>query len=350
MARLSYSGVAKTRLALTFSIMGALALSACGSDGDSSSGSEKSVINYALTTTNINPYELPGHQAGFGELSDGSEVKEQAYSSSNVATQLLAAGKVDIIEASVLGILPAVAAGVPMKVFCPYVSMAPNVLVGIGDVDSIDDLNKPATRVAIESPGGPTALATDLVLMNKDAGFTTEDMPNKVILESRSVRFAALMAGDADAAIVDYQSLLDLRGQYGDDVHVISELAVDAADGIYVAFIAQTDWLEEHRDQAVAFCAAVMNSMVELENDYDQFVAKTRELLESDISDEVFKNQWDAVRAGHLWPYDRGISEESYEKVDQISQLSGLTEASVPYDTVVDESIYEDAKELVTGG
>jgi ABC-type nitrate/sulfonate/bicarbonate transport system substrate-binding protein len=276
-------------------------------------------------------------------------VDTEAYSSSNVAIQLLAAGKLDIIEGSVLGVLPAIANGVPIKAFCPYVSMAPNVMVGIGDVTSVDDLKDPKTRVAIESPGGPTVFATDLVLLNKNAGFTTADIPNQKILESHSLRYAALAAGDADTAIVDQQELRDLQDQLGaDQVHIISNLAEDASDGIYVAFMAKTDWLNSHHDQAVAFCAAVMDAMVRLEDDYDGFVSTTQQLLESDISDDVFKAQWDAVRAGHLWPYDRGITEESYAKVDQISQSEGLTDASVPYADVIDSSIYEEAKEQMT--
>lgn len=327
-------------------------MSACGQDSDS--GSDATMTVDYVFTSSLNPSEInrvaPLVYGGEYEL-DITEASSKELNSSQTATQVLLSGATDVAAGSFIALMQAVEQGNEMRAFCPFKSGFSAVIVGIGEADDLADLTDPATRVAIEGPGGPTNFFFDLVLRARGLDFRTADLPSTEILSDVSLRFAALLNDDADVGLIAISQIPELEAALGaDQVHVLSEVMADAgSDSISLAFFAEADWLAENSAAAAAFCASILRGNREIASSYDLFVELVEEHVEGRIPEEAMRAEWDGVREHEIWAYNDGLERERVEGIVEVAADSGILDAPLDYEDLVDRGPLDAALELVGG-
>jgi ABC-type nitrate/sulfonate/bicarbonate transport system substrate-binding protein len=341
-----------------------LAVAACGgsdnegtaSTGGGDAGATKSIESLKIAfTSSIDPNEVPGYR---GTVINGKEFgldqnldDLKTYDSSNTALQVMLSGKLDIVGGAFLNFLQARAQQPDLRAFCPMKSGFPGSLVGIGDVDSIEKLADPSTKVVLESPGGPNNFFMDLIYQAKGQDFRTTTLKNTVILDDNPQRFAALLKEQADVAIVTAAQVKQLKEGLGaDKVHVLSDIMADIGDdAIYLAHFASKDWLDKNLEAATAMCASVLKSNRDMAQDFEMFKANVAEYVEAEVPEADLKLEWDATRKYQLWPYNHGLTRSAVERVVAMAVETGLIDEAIPYEEIVDERPIIGANKLLGG-
>src|SRR5690606_11701350 len=197
----------------------ALLVSACGGNGDepdatpTSSGSQTSTApesidppQIAFTTsffpatylnTRFGPIEY-GPELGM----DYSEDDYTIFDGHATAMQALLSGSADIIGGSFISNVLLREQGQDLQLFCPFNNGDTLVLVGRNGINSAEQLFDPATRVAIDSPGGAGSLVFNALLEHLGSDQLVDDLPNTTILESSSLRATALSSDQVDASVI----------------------------------------------------------------------------------------------------------------------------------------------------
>lgn len=363
----------RTRRLLPILLVGQLLLAACGggstseessagasdnelagTPGTSDAATDVSDIRVAHSTGSVQPHRINGYAAPIDFGSDfGIELQEsnvELFDSHATALQVLLSGKLDILGSSLVSALQVREKGQDIKVFCPYTNGIPLEIVGTGDVTSLEDLKDPGVRVAVESPGGPTNFAMDLVFAAKDLDMTVNQLGNTVILEDSPLRLGALASGDADVAVLVKHQLPSLEEQLGEEnVHVLSDVVRDTENkAVILVFTAKADWLENNMDTATAFCASVLNANRQLAQDFDLFAAEAEKYMDPAPDEEVLRPTWELLGTAELFPFN-GLTEEALTFSQDVLVDTGLLEEALPYDEIVDQRPMEGALELLGG-
>jgi ABC-type nitrate/sulfonate/bicarbonate transport system substrate-binding protein len=335
-------------------------LAACSNgasaDVEEGEGAEAQVDSVRVAyTSSVDPGEVAFYAAAtefgeeFGLAQEADDL--QVFESHGTAAQVVLSGGADVIAGSFLSDLQIIASGEPLKVFCPASSGFDSRLVGVGDVDDLAMVADPETRLAIEGPGGPVNFFTDLVLRARGVDINTTEMTNVSIIEDSPLRVAALANGDVDVALINAFQVPQLEEQVGaENVHILSNVMEDVGGGgIFLAFAASEDYLNENLEEATAFCASVLQSNRTLASDFEKYVALSNEYIEPDVEEELLRETWNSVVDATLWPYNNGLTEEGVEGVIDVAMETGLLEERLDYADIVDSRPIEGALELLGG-
>ena len=339
----------------------AMMLTACSNGGpgeadpsEGDSGSEIDSVRVAYTSS-VDPGEVAFYAAAleFGSEFGLSQEEDdlQVFDSHGTATQVALSGGADVVAGSFLSSLQVIAEGEPLRAFCPASSGFDSRLVGVGDVDDLQMVTDPETRLAIEGPGGPVNFFTDLVLRARGVDINTTEMTNVSIIEDSPLRVAALANGDVDVALINAFQVPQLEEQIGaENVHILSNVMEDVGGGgIFLAFAASEDYLDNNLDEAIAFCASVLQSNRALAGDFDRYKELSDKYIEPDVEEELLRETWESVVDATLWPYNNGLTEEGVQQVIDIAMETGLLDTELAYEDVVDTRVIEGALELVGG-
>ena len=325
-----------------------------GTDAEPGAAEDVGTLRVAHTSS-LDPGEVAGYTAPLEFGADyGLTLEEsdlQVFDSHATAVQVLLSGGVDIVGGSFLSDLQVIATGEPLKAFCPYSSGFDSRIVGVGDVDQLEEVTDPETTLAIESAGGPVNFFMDLVFRARGIDINTTQLENVSIIEDSPLRVAALANGDVDVALINAFQLPQLQEQLGEEnVHVLSNVMEDVGGGgIFLAFAATEDYLENNLEQATAFCASVLRANRELSSDFDLYVEMSNEYMEPDVDEETLRSTWESVVDANLWPYNNGLTQEGVELVLDVAMDTGLIEEELTYDQIVDERPIQGALELLGG-
>ncbi|HEX6026908.1 MAG TPA: hypothetical protein VFZ00_33230 [Solirubrobacter sp.] len=355
------SGRRRGRIALVLALVlsaGAV-VAACGSDdeeGGSGSASSGAAKLRVIHSSSLDPGEIAGYVAPIEYADEVGLTKLEAsdlktLDSHATAMQVLLSGKADIVGGSFVSDLQVIEQGVPIKAFCPFSSGFAAVIVGRDEVDSLDYLAQHKdTPVAIESAGGPVNFFFDLVLQARNIPLTTQDFTNGKIIEDSPERVSALANGDVKATLINFFQLPPLQEELGDKVHVLSDVMGDLGKGgIFLAFAAKTDWLEQHQDEAAKFCASVLKADKALTESFDTFKAAADKYITPKVDDETLKTNWDAISKYELFPFENTLTQEAVDLVQKTAVETNILKAPIPYDQVVDAAVIEKAVSLAQG-
>ncbi len=269
------------------------------------------------------------------------------------AAQLLLSGKADVLAGSFGANLTLIEAGQDLKIFCPAQSSTAEMIVGIGDVDSIDQLKDENVTLAVDSPGGGADFQLNALLVVSDAGFLVADVPSKVILEDGGQRVSALQNGEAQISIVDPSELLILQEALGEDkVNVISTLAEDVGDEVVdMTFAARPEWLEENAELAANFCATVITAADRLTQDFDTYQELANEYIEPDPDPAGLQALFDLGQKFTVWPDDPMITQEQFDANVAIAAAAGSIEKpdDLVYEDVIATDVMERTNEILEG-
>ena len=214
---------------------------------------------------------------------------------------------------------------------------------------SIEDLQNPDNTLAIDSPGGAADFFLNFLLYEEDAGFFVDDVPTKTILEDGDQRLSAMQNGEADASILAFNEIGLLEEQIGaENVNVISVLAEDIGDdAIYIAFAAQSSWLDENQDLAARFCASAIASMNLITDDYDAYIALLDKYIKPAPPEADAKQLWDLNQDFTVWPDTPVIDEDQYQANLDVAKASGLISDDITYDQAIDREVMDQAVQIL---
>lgn len=262
------------------------------------------------------------------------------FESHSTATQTTLSGRADIVGGSFVSHALVREAGEDFKVFCPFVSLDDFVLAGRNGVDSIEQLFESETRVAIDSPGGAGAMILNSMLQAADAG-TIEDIPSTTVLESSGQRTTAFAADEVDATVIHLTQFNQALAEAPDGV-VITSLYEDVPVYIKEAFAAPSQWLEDNRDTAVAFCASILRANQELAGDFDAFAEAVSQYVEEPPEEAELQELFTLIQEYDFWPVDGGMSDDAVTFMMDVAVASGvLTETQEPGDIIARDIIDE---------
>lgn len=354
-----------TRFLKLLALLSVLALIAagCGDDGGGggdgggdNGGGEPGVVRHAAGST-ADAY-IPQYRAPelFGDLFNlSTDEHVTMFEEGNLAAQVVVSGDADVGSGSFTNMLQVLEAGRDVKVFCPQQKDSTEHLVGRTDViTSLEQITDPNVRVAVESAGGFLNLLMNLVFLSRDIGITTDDLTNTVILEDGSLRLAALAAGDVDVGSLDLFEQAELKAELGEDAVTVLSVVAEDAEFLSNVLWAQTDWLEENKDLAARYCAAVLYSNRVLASDFDQYLDALNKYIAGGVEDEeVARTNWDFARQYEVWPYNADVlNEQTIGDMLKVSVDTGIIDPAtgeLSFEDVVATDVLELAQQYVGG-
>jgi ABC-type nitrate/sulfonate/bicarbonate transport system substrate-binding protein len=338
-------------LALAILAVGSLTvLLGCGDDSDDGGGASANSVRYAVTSP-IVPPQLPpyvgplisGKQFGL----DMNQSNLQVLNSTPTALQLLLSGKIDVTSAAFFGYLQARGSQPQLRAFCPEQSTTNAVVVSTNpDITSLDDLADDSVRVLIESPGGPNDFFMNEALKAAGVELTVDKLENTRIVENMEQRFTALAGGNADVGVVWNYNVADLEKAVGaDKVHVLADFT--DYPSVYLTYISTDKWLQDHPDEAAAFCASVLKTNRDLAAKYGTFKRYVKQYVEGAPPEVQVKSTWEAANQSSMWPSDSGLAPKDVDPLLDLAVQNGSLKEPLTYDDVIDPAPFKAALKLL---
>ena len=277
----------------------------------------------------------------------------ETFSSSTTSRQVMMSGGLDATSGSFIGGVQMIESGQSVKFFCPGTTGYTALVLGVGDIQALTDIDPETTPVSIEPPGGPSNLFMDLVFRSQDLDFRTSDFKNTVVLDDSPLRLSALIRGDAKVAIIDVEMLPELQSALGEDqVHVLSDVMADVGgDALFNGFMATTDWLDANPDVAAQLCATILKGNQALNADFDLFRDVNMQYLDYDVTEDELRFTWEDIARYGIFPESsEGLGKDRVNAVIEASLESGVLSDDVrnlAYEDIVAVDILQKADELL---
>jgi ABC-type nitrate/sulfonate/bicarbonate transport system substrate-binding protein len=294
--------------------LGGTLLAACGDDKKAASGAGAAKNAVTMPRVGLSSPVQPSYvNILAGPIEYGEEFGLKAserdftvFESHELATQAVLGGKLDIVGASTISHLALIARGGKFRIFAPLQDLTDLTIVGRGSVASLDDLMDPKNKVAIDDPGGAAMAAFDAILIDRNAGFMSNDIPNKVILGSSGLRGSALAAGQADATILqEYEAPpIDAKTH---DVNIIAKVYDSAPQFMMQSFAASQEWLDSNPESAAAFVASLIKANRALVENFKTYDTAVQRYIKEPPKPSDLEKVFGVIKQYEFWPKDGGL-------------------------------------------
>jgi NitT/TauT family transport system substrate-binding protein len=166
---------------------------------------------------------------------------------------LVASGNVGIAAGSTDSVMGAIAHGLPLKFIAPGFQTNPYTLVTVPSITDWPQLKGKTVLI------GPKLDVTGISLTRMaDAHKMTMDDFNVIVSTSTTARFAALMSGNVQAAMLNqpFDILAQAKG-----MHLLAAAHDYIKDWLFEGFVVNTNWLPGNRSTAVHFLRAIRKAI-----------------------------------------------------------------------------------------
>lgn len=250
----------------------------------------------------------------------------QTFNDSATATQALFAGQADIVSGSFLSDLLVIQAGNPLRAIVSVSNGNDLLLVGSGNINSIDKVTGPDAVVAIDSPGGLINLIYNAFFVAKGINVNVESLPQTKVYGDSPPRTASFMTGQTNVAIIHSTDLATVKQAVGaSNLHILGTLWGDVHGMVFEVMAASTKWLKANPVTAANAVKAVLTGNRELARDYklyrraiDQFIPG------SGLTDANLKPVWHLARNYQFWPYNGDLENASILFTQKVGKQSGV--------------------------
>lgn len=322
--------------AVALALAGSLA--ACGSDDDEGSSSSPSIaVSHAAGSV---PGDMPFYTTKTRLEDDGWTVKDLTFDAPDQVLSAVVNDDANFGYLGTLDILKLIQQDAPIKLLFQN-RPEEFVMVGGPDVTSCADLEGKPFGIAF--PGAPgTVLAYKWI--ESECGASVKE----VVIPDGSNRVAAVASGEIDGTLLQYSDFLTLQKNDPDGSHLLMTFK-DAFPGLLgLPFVVNTEWLQDHRDEAVDFVAAMLQTNKDATDDPTTLDAAAKKQLAPDLY-AGFNDVIEAYNTGlGGFPADGAFTEESVQAMIDSAFDNGLLEGDKPtVDDVADLSVLDDAKQKV---
>lgn len=311
----------------------ALALTACSS-GDTTAGSTgaaKETVSFAFSSAVPQIEKVPTLQALAVLAGEGYPTKTTWLQSSEDPVQAVARGDALFGSASTTSVMAAIAKGVPVTAVMSALNPA-YAIVARSDIGSPKDMN--GKRLAINSAVSSTTLYATLM---------TQDLPNVkpqlLIIPGTPARISALIANQADAAVVQLSALPTLEAQAPGKFHVIFNVAKQAQGLSDSVIFVQTSTLKSKPDLVKRVVQEIVKAQAAVYTKVDGLAsAIAKDVPKMDdpkLAASMAKVYTDSV----AWPADGGFTEKDMTvTLDRLSS-AGLVKPAPSLNTCCDLTV-----------
>lgn len=316
-------GLRSAQLAALIGVASSPLLAACGSDesdGDAADGEIRAPR--IASSTGVIPIFV---QQAAGPLLYGKEfglnIPESNYQvlqSHSVALQTVLSKDADIVAGSVFGSLAATSQGIPLQLFCTARTRDDDVLAGTGNAPSFEAIFEDDVRVSTDSKGGTAYAELQAMISHAGVDETTVGMlPGHTILESSGQRQAALAAGQVDAAIMHIDQFWQVQAERPETKILAS--SIDLPLFPLTGYAALKPWLASNQATATAIVKSVEACTKAFAEDYAEFQAAVKKLIDSPPSESDLRRLWDFAVENEIWPVDGSVSSDSFQQAADLA-------------------------------
>lgn len=270
---------------------------------------------------------------------------EHSFLSNITGIEGIVAGQVDVAASSADEVLLGVAEGAPVRaISAPTSTMHYAVVVG-PDIEQPSDLR--GRTLAISSPGSFNYLL--LAELLRQEGLDPDNDVSFIQIGGTGERAAAMLAGQAEAAVVYIDSWLELERQTDDvsNLGYVADLIPDLPSRLWYG---STEYFEANPEMATAIACASLNANAWIQSDRDGFIEFTGQEVEGSSAEAVGAFH-DVAMDIEMYPTDPDavIDIDALQKLNELMVTNGDIDETVDLTQLVDESALDEAVEMGCG-
>ena len=179
--------------------------------------------------------------------------------------------------------------------------------------------------------GGMPAMAFEYILRNHGL------VPNEDLEFLLNIQFD-LIAGAFTGGTGDYVSLfepvasnVELEGQG----YIVASLGVAAGNIPYTTYYAKQSYMKENEDLITGFTRAIYKGQQYVANHSAEEIAKAIKSAFPETELDRIISVVQRYKEQDTWPLDPRMSQESYERLQDIMEMAGELDQRAPYDKVI---------------
>lgn len=254
----------------------------------------------------------------------GYEGRPKFYPDSVTAIQAVLAGDCDLGMGDPVSVILANQAGQSFRIFAleegnQFALIAP---VGITDPAQLE-----GKKVAYHSPGSMTRGLAFL------AASTYGFEPEWMVIEGSEVRAEALLSGQIDATVIDYENVVNVQLQSPGDYHVLVSFAADYPGLMGNGLFARADFIEANPELIDAMVEALLVTFRRVNEEPDYLFDEAPKFLPgAEQEPERLREMIQYYLDFNVWDSNGGFSAEAAaDTVDLYVEVGDLEEA-VPFE------------------
>lgn len=302
-----------------------LTLSACASAPTSSSESEPEIRQIRLAyDTSVDVGKVPSLLAWERMRDFGYEVVPKFYPDSVTAVQAVLSGEADIGSGDPVAVILANEAGQSFRIFALE---SGNQFALIAPAEITDPKQLDGKRVAYHSPGSMTRGLAFLAAQTH--GFE----PEWLVMEGSEVRAEALLGGQLDGTVIDYENVVNVQQREPDKFNVLVSFAEEFPGLMGNGFFTTSDYIENNPEVIDAMIRSILVTYRRVNEDPEYLFDQAPKFLPG-INEEPEKLQLiiDTYIKFNVWDGNGGFAKEAAEQTVGLYVEVGDLENPVPFE------------------
>jgi hypothetical protein len=262
----------------------------------------------------------------------------QTFMDSATATQALLSGQADVVSGSFLSDLQIIQKGTALRGLVSVSNGNDLLMIGRGDIDSIQKVTGNKAIVATDSPGGLINLIYNAMFLAKGIKVNVEKLPHTKPYGDSPPRTGSFITGQTNVCVVHSTDMPKILKAVGaDKVHTLSTLWQDVHGLIFEVIASTQKWIDANADKATAIVSAVLKGNRELAKSYPLYKKAVNDFIPgSGLKDADIMPIWKLARQFEFWPYNGGVDTKAVNFTQQVGNQSGQLTGTVPAANAID--------------
>ncbi|HZK34356.1 MAG TPA: hypothetical protein VFD33_03495 [Bacillota bacterium] len=168
-------------------------------------------------------------------------------------------------------------------------------------------------------------------------------VPNEDLEFLLNVQFD-LLAGAFQGGTGDYVSLFEpvaSNVELDGDGYIVASLGVAAGDIPYTTYYAKQSYMEANEDLVTGFTRAIYKGQQFVANHSPEEIAQAIQPAFPETEIDRIASVVKRFKDQETWPLDPGMSEESYDRLQDIMVTAGELDQRAPYESVINNEFVE---------
>jgi NitT/TauT family transport system substrate-binding protein len=316
-------------LGATVAVIAMLAVAGCGgSEGSAASSDGKKTISVAFSSAVPQIEKVPTLQALDRLKGEGYGVKSTWLQSSEDPVQAVVRGDAMFGSASTTAVFAAVAKGVPVKAVTSVLNPA-YAIVARKDISGPEAMD--GKRLAINAQVSSTAMYAKLMTKG-----LSNVKPKLLVIQGTPARISAMLAGQADAAVVQLSAIPLLEKQAPGKFHVIYNVGNQAPGLSDSVLFVTAKTLETDPDAVSTVVKAVLDQQSAAYSDTPALAEAIAANVPDAKEPALAKELADLYVDSDAWPKDGAFTSEDVDQTLERLSSANLVDPTPTADQCCD--------------